>query len=111
MKDNIGTKLSKFSSKITTKLLFVILFLVVPVNVLAVILNNYVIKSMRETIDQSTNSVIESYITFLDNRMAIANYLLRTMKYENESGVAMLKNQMRSITNYIGPGSTGRFRS
>ncbi len=90
MKDNIGTKLSKFSSKITTKLLFVILFLVVPVNVLAVILNNYVIKSMRETIDQSTNSVIESYITFLDNRMAIANYLLRTMKYENESGVAML---------------------
>lgn len=84
-------KIREFSHKITTRLLFLILFLVVPVNVLAMILNNYVIKSMRQTIDQSVNSVIESYITFLDNRMTMANYLLRNMKYENESGVAMLK--------------------
>ena len=67
------------------------LLLLVPVNLLAVILNNYVMKSMRETIDQSVNSVIQSYITFLENRMATADYLLRHMRSENGSGIAMLR--------------------
>ena len=84
-------RLREFSGKITTRLLLLMLLLLVPVNLLAVILNNYVMKSMRETIDQSVNSVIQSYITFLENRMATADYLLRHMRSENGSGIAMLR--------------------
>lgn len=84
-------KLREFSRKMTTRLLLLMLLLLVPVNLLAIILNNYVMKSMRETIHQSVDSVIESNITFLENRMATAYYLLRHMRNENGSGIAMLR--------------------
>lgn len=84
-------KLREFSRKMTTRLLLLMLLLLVPVNLLAIILNNYVMKSMQETIHQSVDSVIESNITFLENRMATANYLLRHMRNENGSGIAMLR--------------------
>lgn len=84
-------KIKGFSKKITTKLLFLLLLLVVPLDLLAVVLNSYVMKSMRETMEQSVKSIIENNITLLENRTTTANYLLRHMKYENESGIAMLR--------------------
>lgn len=84
-------KVRSFFEKTTTKVFVVLLVLVVPVNILMVIMNSYVMKSMQEEIHLSVKSVLENYITLLESRMQMGSNLLWRMEYENQNVNAMIK--------------------
>jgi len=83
-------KLKGFSRKITTKLFIAMLFLVLPVNLFAVILNSRGVKTMGEKINMSVSSVMKNHVTLLENKMSVGSYWLWYMKYNNTNGIAMM---------------------
>ncbi len=82
-------KLRTFFSRITTKVFLVLLVLIVPVNILMMVMNGYVMEAMEEKVNLSVKSVMENYITLLESRMQLGSNLLWHMKYENKNAIAM----------------------
>jgi sensor histidine kinase YesM len=71
----------------------IILVLVLPLNILAIVLSHTAIEAMTEQAKISVTSVMENYITELQNRMDDAGYLLWNMKNEDTDGTILTKQE------------------
>ncbi|HHV09397.1 MAG TPA: histidine kinase [Clostridiales bacterium] len=83
--------IAHFRKSISTKVVLIILILVLPLNILAIMLSHTAIDAMTEQAKLSVTSVMENYITELQNRMEDAGYLLWNMKNEDTDGTILAR--------------------
>ncbi|MDO5423337.1 MAG: histidine kinase [Eubacteriales bacterium] len=80
-------KIVHFFQSISTKVILIILVLVLPLNVLAIVLSNRTMETMVEQAELSVKSIMQSYVTDLQNRMGNAQYFLYSMRNEDTDGL------------------------
>lgn len=82
-----------FLNSISTKVFLIMMILVLPFNVLAIMLSRASIQSMNEQAQISVRNVMENYLTDLQNNMQAAEYLLWSMKNEEQDGLMLAKQE------------------